>query len=194
LAKNSGAVQSILADLNDSTNGESEVTIEELMRSISYRGYGPLLLIPALLEISPLGAVPAVPTILATTVVIFAVQILLGRKHLWLPSFMGRKTLSSERMERAVDKLQPIARWLDKWFHGRLPALSGTNATRAAAVCCILLALTVPPLELLPFASTAPMVAIAMFGLALIVNDGLLMMAGFILTAAALTVGIVLAA
>jgi hypothetical protein len=194
LAKNSGAVQSILEDLNDSTNGESEATIEELMRSISYRGYGPLLLIPALLEISPLGAVPAVPTILATTVVIFAVQILLGRKHLWLPSFMGRKTLSSERMERAVDKLQPIARWLDKWFHGRLPALSGTIATRAAAVCCILLALTVPPLELLPFASTAPMVAIAMFGLALIVNDGLLMMAGFILTAAALTVGIVLAA
>ncbi|HSJ79430.1 MAG TPA: exopolysaccharide biosynthesis protein, partial [Erythrobacter sp.] len=36
---------------------------------------------------------------------------------------------------------------------------------------------TVPPLELVPFGSTAPMLAIAAVGLALLVRDGLLMIA-----------------
>ena len=48
---------------------------------------------------------------------------------------------------------------------------------RIAAVMVMALCLTVPPLELVPFGSTAPMLAIAAFGLALLVRDGLLMIA-----------------
>ena len=53
-----------------------------------------------------------------------------------------------------------MARWLDRWFHGRLKPL-----TRGLF------------LEIVPFASTAPMGAIALFGLALLVHDGALMIA-----------------
>jgi hypothetical protein len=42
-----------------------------------------------------------------------------------------------------------------------------------------------PPLELLPFASTAPMAAIATFGLALLVRDGVLMLVATCLSVAA---------
>ena len=52
-----------------------------------------------------------------------------------------------------------------------------------------LLALTVPPLELLPFASSAPMAAIAMFGLALLVHDGALMIAAWLLAGMAVAFG-----
>ena len=41
----------------------------------------------------------------------------------------------------------------------------------------MLLALTVPPLEFIPFASTAPMATIALIGIALLVHDGWLMLA-----------------
>lgn len=58
-----------------------------------------------------------------------------------------------------------------------------------AAGLCILLALTVPPLELLPFATTAPMAAIAAFGLALLVRDGLLMVIATLLAGAAVVLG-----
>lgn len=61
---------------------------------------------------------------------------------------------------------------------------------KLAAACCIILALTVPPLELLPFATTVPMVAIAAFGLALLVRDGLLMIIAMLLAAAALALGV----
>jgi len=60
---------------------------------------------------------------------------------------------------------------------------------RLSAVACILLALTVPPLELLPFASSAPMAAIAMFGLALLVHDGALMIAAWLLAGMAVAFG-----
>src|SRR5690606_36946996 len=62
--------------------------------------------------------------------------------------------------------------------------------TRIAAAICILLALTVPPLELVPFATTAPMGAIAAFGLALFVRDGLLMIIAAALSGGAIAVGV----
>jgi hypothetical protein len=51
------------------------------------------------------------------------------------------------------------------------------------------LCLTVPPLELVPFASTAPMAAIAAFGLGMTLRDGLLMGLGFVLSVVAVAVG-----
>ena len=62
-------------------------------------------------------------------------------------------------------------------------------AVRIAAAGCVALALTVPPLELLPFASAAPMAAIAAFGLAITVKDGALMIAAIVLMFAAVAIG-----
>jgi hypothetical protein len=96
-------------------------------------------------------------------------------------------------MQRALDKVKPFARRMDGWFHGRLCSLSGDLGTRAAAVCCILLALTVPPLEFLPFVASAPMLAIATFGLAITVRDGILMLVGYVTAAAAVIAGLAMA-
>ena len=48
--------------------------------------------------------------------------------------------------------------------------------------------MTVPPLEVLPFASSAPMLATAAFGLALLVRDGLLMTIATVLAGVAVGV------
>ena len=52
-----------------------------------------------------------------------------------------------------------------------------------------LFACTVPPLELVPFASSAPMIAIAAFGLAITVRDGVLMLVALCLAGAATGTG-----
>ena len=67
---------------------------------------------------------------------------------------------------------------IDRLFHGRLTWLTQAPFDRIIAAICILLALTVAPLEVVPFASAAPMGTIAMFGLALLVKDGLLVLVG----------------
>lgn len=153
------------------------------------RSHGPFLLVPALIEVSPIGGIPGLPTALAATIALFAAQLVIGRKHLWLPGFIARRKFKADKVRKGADKLRGVARFLDRWFHGRLPALTKGPFVRAAGVVVILLCLTVPPLELLPFASTAPMAAIAAFGLAMMVRDGVLMLAAFALSGVAAAVG-----
>lgn len=183
------SLHSMLESIDGSTDGTEQVTVADMVEALGRRGYGPFLLVPALIEISPVGGIPAVPTILALIVAIFAAQIALGRKHLWLPEWLCKRSISGPRLHKAMDKIKPVARRMDSWFHGRLCSLSGPVATRIAAVCCILLCLAVPPLEFVPFASSAPMLAVAVFGLAITVRDGVLMLVGFAVSIAAVAIG-----
>lgn len=181
-------VETILNDLLDTAGDGDDVTVARMREAMGSRSYGPFLLVPALIEMSPIGGIPGVPTVLAATIVLFAAQMLIGRARFWLPGVIDRRSVSADRLAKAVRRMMPVARWLDRWFHGRLRPLTRGAWIRIAAAACILLALTVPPLELLPFASTGPMVAVAMFGLALLVGDGLLMLVGLALSAAAVAI------
>jgi hypothetical protein len=169
-------MKAILDRIGKLAEDQSEVSVEDVVETFGSRSYGPFLLIPPLIEISPLGAVPGVPTALAGIIVLFALQILIGRKQIWLPDFIEHRKISSERVKKAVSSMMPVAGWADRWFHGRLSSLTKGVFIRIAAAACIGLACTVPLLELVPFASSAPMAAIAMFGLALMVRDGALLL------------------
>ncbi|MCQ8186174.1 exopolysaccharide biosynthesis protein [Parvularcula maris] len=171
--------------------GEGKVSVRTLLDSFGERSYGPFLLIPALLELSPIGGIPGVPTVIAFMVLTTAAQMLVGRKHIWVPGFIEKRCVDGSKIEAVDSKVRPVARWLDRHTRERLRLLTRTPAVKVAAVCIMLLCLTVPPLELIPFGSSIPMAAIAMFGLALLVRDGLLMLFGFIAVVAA-AVGIVL--
>lgn len=190
MGERSHAVEDVLDRLDETAGERDRVSIDDAVEALGDRGWGPFLFVPAILEISPIGGIPGLPTLLALIIAIFAVQIALGRDRMWLPGFLGRRSVSSERMRKSVEKVRPIGRRLDKWFHGRLPQLTSDRVTRVAAVAVLFLCLTVPPLELLPFASTAPMAAIAIFGLALMVRDGLLMALGFVLALVAAGLGL----
>ncbi|WP_210270032.1 exopolysaccharide biosynthesis protein [Aureimonas mangrovi] len=180
----------ILDELKKAADRGESVSLGDVTEAFGSRSYGPFLMLPALLEISPIGGIPGVPTVLAAIVVLFAGQMAFGREHLWLPGWIEKRAVSSQRVRKAADKVRPIGDWMDRWFHGRLPMLTSRPFELGAAIACILLALTVPPLEFLPFASTAPMAAIAAFGLALLVRDGLLMIVAYGMTVMAIGAGI----
>ncbi|MFW2830796.1 exopolysaccharide biosynthesis protein [Sphingomonas sp. ID0503] len=190
MADEISSVGDILDKLEDLASKDDRVHIGGFVEAFGQRSYGPFLLVPALLEISPVGGIPGVPTVLAAIILLFAVQMLFGRKHLWLPRFVSARSLDGERVAKGADKLRGLARFLDRWFHGRLATFTKGLWVRIAAALVIVLTLTVPPLELLPFASTAPMAAIAAFGLALLVRDGALMIVAFIAAGLALALGV----
>ncbi|MBL4792894.1 exopolysaccharide biosynthesis protein [Citromicrobium bathyomarinum] len=179
----------ILDRLRQLADDRDKVSIGNILDCIGDRSYGPALLIPALIEISPIGGIPGVPTFLALIVAITAGQLLWGKEHLWLPGFVQKRSVSAKSMHKAADKLDGVARWMDKWFHGRMQWVVRQPGPRIAAGIVLLLCLTVPPLEFVPFASTAPMAAIAAFGLALLVRDGLLMLIAGVLSLAAFGAG-----
>lgn len=181
----------IVKSLREAAAEGNPVSVETILDHFDRRSLGALIMVPALLEITPIGGIPGLPSFLALIIAIFAAQIALGREDMWLPGFISRRTVDCSKLDAAADKLAPAARWADSHFGQHLDYLIRAPWPRFAALAVLSLCLTVPPLEIIPFASTLPMVTIAAFGLALLMRDGRIMALAWIVYAAAL-VGIVL--
>ncbi len=157
-----------LADSSDA------LTVHDVREEIGERSFGPFLIIPAIIEISPIGGIPGLPTVIAVIICIFAIQILCGRKHLWLSQAVERRTVDGRKLSAGLPKIEPLSRWIDKVVRPRLEWATKPPYLQGIAFLVIALCATVPPLELIPFASTVPMAAIVFLGLALLARDGLL--------------------
>ena len=183
------SVGEILDSLDEMADGEKEISVGDVMQSFGARTFGPAIMVPALLELTPIGAIPGVPTFLAAIIALVAVQKLLGRNSLWLPGIFANRCVSADKLRKSTKKLRGIAGFLDRHFHGRMKRLTHAPFSQIAAGIVILLCCTVPFLEMLPFASSGPMLAIAMFGLAVLVRDGALMLVALAISLVAITGG-----
>lgn len=169
----------LIDDLCELGHDGERVSVNCIREQIGRRSFGPFILIPALIEISPIGGIPGLPTGIALIISLFAVQLLMGRDHLWLPDFIEHRSVSGARFARAMARIRKATRWIDHVLKPRLRWATRPPWVYFAAVMCIALCATVPVLELVPFASTAPMAAIALFGLGLLARDGVVMLLGF---------------
>ncbi|WP_234905840.1 exopolysaccharide biosynthesis protein [Affinirhizobium pseudoryzae] len=164
----------LLTMIDELGDRQRNVSVHDIREEIGERSFGPFLLVPAVIEMSPIGGIPGLPTALAVIISLFAVQILFGAQNLWLPQFVEKRTIDGKRLKSAMDTMMPVARFIDRFLKPRLKWLTKPPWVQVAAALSILICCTVPPLELIPFASTAPMGAIALFGLSLMARDGLL--------------------
>lgn len=186
------SIEDVLEGIEDLGERRDKVCVGDALDEFGRRSFGPILLLLPLIELSPIGGIPAVPTFLALMIALIAGQLAFGRDHVWLPRFVERRAVDGDKLARAAHRLDGTATRIDGWFHGRLKWLTQGLWPRIAALVVIALCCTVPPLELIPFASSAPMIAIAAFGLALMVRDGLLMLIAFALSLGAVGVMIAL--
>ena len=188
------SIDEVIDELEEFAETHRVVTIGDVLDEFGKRSFGPAIMLPALLELTPVGAVPGVPTALALFIATVAAQLLVGRDHIWLPRYVHRKWMFGARLRKALGKIEGVAEFLGRLSGGRLEQFAEGLPVRIAALAVILLCCIVPPLELLPFASSVPMATIAMIGLALTVRDGLLMLVAGTLTLLAFGTGIYLVA
>lgn len=178
----------IVDDLSALVQDDRIVRLGQIVDAFGSRGFGPLIFVPAVVELTPVGGIPGLPSLLALFISLIAVQILMGRAGFWLPSAIRDRDVDEHKVRQTVSYVKPVARRMDRWFGRRLRPFTIGVGRQLAAVVVITLCLTVPALELIPFASSAPMLAIAVIGLALTAEDGLLMLVGMSLALAALIV------
>jgi hypothetical protein len=172
----------LLAILAKAGRAKTQVSVRELREVVGRRSFAPLLLAASIVGFTPLGGIPGVPTTLATIVVIIAVQIVMGFESLWLPKFLLDREVEGKKLVRGAKSLRPVARAIDKAIRPRLTFLTLRPTSYVIAVLCIMIALTVPPLELVPFVDIPLWAALVAFSLALVAHDGLLAIAAFVLT------------
>ncbi|MDP4605756.1 MAG: exopolysaccharide biosynthesis protein [Erythrobacter sp.] len=188
--KDADSIGAVVDGIKQIASDQDEVAIGDLIRTFGDRSFAPLMLVLALVGISPVGGVPTVPTILAGCIALIAGQRLFGRDHMWLPQFITRRGVNSDKLTKGSATLDKIAGVLDKVAKKRIAALAGPMARRVVAGLIVALCLAMPMLELVPFAAAIPFLAIAVLSLAIMVRDGLVMLAGGVLAVSALAYGI----
>lgn len=163
---------------------QDRIRLEDLVNALSRRGFGALILGPAVLIVLPTGAIPGVPAVCGLLIALLAAQMALGRKRPWLPQRLTRLGIDRHRYDAALTRARPITRWIDRFFRKRLVFLTHPIAQRLIAAICVVLSFGVIVLGFVPFLAAVLAAPIVLFGLSLIAKDGLLAGIGLILVGA----------
>lgn len=181
-ALHSATVSDVLRDL---TRGDEEmIHVEEVIKRLGERGFGPVLLTLGVPQLAPLP--PGTPLIFALPLFFVCVQMIAGRKTLWLPRFISKHQLSKAKLAKLMDKVTPWMDRVERHVHPRLSFMVEGVGERIAGVTCTLVAIVlVLPV---PFANLVPSMAITAFGLALARKDGVMAILGYGLVVASVAV------
>lgn len=169
-----------LEAIRDHSEGET-ISFEDLVEALNHRGFGPLLIAPALITVLPTGAIPGIPALCALFIILIAVQIIMGRSYPWIPQRLKTISFDRDQYTKALKKAHPYTTWIDGFFHPRLQFLTNETSQKIIAFLCIGLSIGIIALGFIPFAPMLPAATILFFGLGLSVHDGLLTACGFLL-------------
>lgn len=170
----------LLERLVSETDGKT-VSIDEILDALGSQSFGPMLLIPAIIAVAPTGAIPGMSLVTGTIIFLVSLQILVGREHIWLPKRVTSFEFERSKLKSSVKAAKPWTDWLQDLFSQRLTFLVEQPALKVIAVTCMLLAASMFPLALLPFAVAVPGTAVGLFALGVTMRDGLLVALGYAL-------------
>jgi len=178
-----GVIDCLLEASNKMDEAE-RFSVKHILSAVGRRSFGPLLLIPGLIGVSPIGAIPGVPAITSLIALIVSVQMLIGQKSVWLPKFLSNRSVKVGGFRRGLRAMRPYANKVDAVTFPRMTVLTDGPAAYVIAFMCLLIALVTPLIELVPLAGIVPNAALVAFALALIAHDGLLAIFALMFTVA----------
>ncbi len=183
-----GLVELLQLLANIHGDGDS-IRLGTVLDIVGRRSFGPMLLLAGLITVAPLiGDIPGVPTLIGIFVFLIALQLMLGRDHFWLPSFLLERQIRRQTLHKAAVWMMPTARFADRFLRPRLMFLVNGGASYGVAILAMLVSLMMPVMEFIPFSANAAGLTLTIFGLAMIARDGLLALIAFALTGASVGV------
>lgn len=151
-------------------DGPDRLTFTDLAHQLHYRAWGGLLFLFSSINVLPLP--PGTTFFFAMPVLLIAGQMIVGRETPWFPAKLDRRGVTKAELRRIIGKIDWLETRIERLFKPRLASLTGSTASRFIGLACFLLALIIAiPVPLLHH---APAASIALFGLALIYRDGML--------------------
>ena len=194
MPQSAGSLTDIIDQIENASNKSARTSFDDILDAIGRRSFGPLLILAGLIVLAPvIGDIPGMPSTMAIFVFLITVQIVMGRRDLWLPRWIRNRSVRSSRLARPLEFLRKPAGFLDRIFKPRLALLASPAVHRLVAGTCMLLAVIMPVMEIVPFSANAAGLVLLIFGLAVVVGDGLAtLVAGTITLAAVAGIGILL--
>jgi hypothetical protein len=160
----------IVARVARENEGQS-VTIGRLLEALSDRSFGVIIILFAL----PNAIIP-ITWILGTPILLFAVQLMMGRQRPWLPQIMARQEISAETFARIASYVVKYLSMMEQWLKPRWNWLTTDLSERIIGLWLffLVLVLMVP----VPFGNALPAFAISIIAAGLIEKDGAAILVG----------------
>lgn len=179
-----GNLQELLERIRASAATKEQVSVDDILQAAGKRSFGPVVLVAGVITVAPLiGDIPGVPTLLATLVLLTLGQLLFQRDSIWIPAKLARRSLSRETLIKGLDRAAKPAAFIDRWTGQRLSCLVSGPGQYLVAITCMMVALAMPLMEIIPFSATGGGLALTVFGLAIVARDGLLALIALAATA-----------
>ncbi|NBD29031.1 MAG: exopolysaccharide biosynthesis protein [Alphaproteobacteria bacterium] len=153
------------------------LTIGNLLAALGEASFGWALVVFSLLTFLPLP--PGSSLITALPLLVITLQMMLGFRYVRLPRFLSRKVLDPDKLRRAVLRLRPVTRRLERVLVPRQTWLFARRNERPLGVLLFVIAfaLFLP----VPFSGWFPAVSMFIVGVGLVERDGLVTLIGLVL-------------
>ena len=175
-------LSSVLSDLSQRESSD-KVTMRCIREALADRSLATFLILSGLLNLLPFP--PPSTLILGIPIIAVALQMIAGRKTVWLPEFFLNLSLNEEVFAKFTTKIVPWLRKLETIVRPRF-WLFPSAPTAERIVGLIGLALGLFVFIPLPMTNWIPALAVAVCGLALSERDGLWLAIGTIVGGSAI--------
>ncbi|WP_346432522.1 MULTISPECIES: exopolysaccharide biosynthesis protein [unclassified Roseitalea] len=145
-----------IVDELEQANAGQAMSVSEMVGAFGSRGFGALLGAPALISISPLGALPGASFVIAFILILIGGQFALGRTQPWLPGYFERLTVDADKVDAATAKMRSWTRRIDRVLAPRLQFMVSRLGDRLMAAASVILAISFFPVILIPWAVVIP--------------------------------------
>lgn len=159
-----------------------KVAVADILEAFGDRAFGALIFVFAAPLILPMP--PGASAILGAPLMFVTAQWMLGRRTLWLPKALLKRTMSMSDFRTVTEKMTPHLKRLERRLRPRLTFMYNRMGDRLLGAVCFGLSLIV--FLPIPFGNMLPSFAIAAFAIGAAERDGLAAIIGWI--AAALSV------
>jgi hypothetical protein len=174
------ALSEVLDQLDASIEGDS-VSVEQILEALGDRSFASVLLIFPLIAVSPASAIPGVTAIVAVIVFMLVGQMILGRKHVWLPAFIRRRRISSAALRKGTGWLRKPVAFVERGLKARLTFLIHRPWLYLPLGLVLLLTLFMPFMEFVPTSGSIASAIIALFAAGLLTRDGAVVLLSLLL-------------
>jgi hypothetical protein len=172
--------RSLLATLDRLFAGprESQLTIAAFLQGLETRSYPFIVAALVLPNCIPTG-IPLMSTVTGIPMVLVVVQAFLGRTSPWLPDSVGRRSMARGRLQDFLARMHPRLERIESAIHPRWSWwVTGTRRRMLHVGCAAIIVILALPI---PFDNLFAAWSVLFFCLALLEDDGLMAMLGWLL-------------
>lgn len=166
--------------ISKTADDNGSITIKQIFSILSGKGYAALLILFSFPFCLPIQ-IPGFSTPFGIILVFLGLRVAFGQR-LWWPKWILNKSLTSERVEKLVNKVTRIMQWLGKFLHPRFQFLTKESHLHRlhgliVAILAVFLSLPLP----IPFTNMLAAIPILCMGLGLLEDDGVFILIAYAL-------------